>query len=123
MGSRNTSILLLTSLRWFARFWALVLAALVLGLAFGERFNPARLHNRELLLALPFFLAWVGLLLGWRWECLGGMLVLVGIAGFCLLHFLLVHRLPGLAFPVIAIPGLLYLVSWYFRRKSTTQPV
>jgi hypothetical protein len=119
-GSQYKSVLLLTSLRWFARFWGLVLAGLVLALAVGEGFNPARLRSKELLLAVPFFIAWMGLLLGWRWEGVGGLLVLTGIVGFCLVHFMLVRRFPGWAFPVIAVPGALYLVSWYFRRRAAT---
>ena len=111
----------LNSLRWFARFWALAFAVLILGLAIGEGFNPAKLKARELILTVPFAATWLGLLLGWKWEGLGGTLVVAGITAFCLLHFGLTGfgRFPGWAFWVIAVPGLLYLVSWFCRREKS----
>ena len=121
-SSQYRPILVLTSLRWFARFWGLAFAVLILALAIGEGFNPAKLKTKELLLTVPFFVAWLGLLLGWRWEGWGGILVVAGIAGFCLIHFVVTGfgRFPGWAFPAIGVPGLLYLLSWFCRRKIPT---
>jgi hypothetical protein len=120
-SSPSRSDFWLTSLRWFARFWGLAFAFSILALAIGEGFNPAKLKTKELVLTVPFGAAWLGLLLGWKWEGLGGTLVVAGIAAFCLVHFVLtgLGRFPGWAFPVIAVPGLLYLVSWFYRRKKS----
>jgi hypothetical protein len=117
------SHLLLKALRWFARFWGLAFACSILFLAIGEGFNPAKLNRRELILTVPFFIAWLGLWLGWKWEVLGGSLVVAGIACFCLAHYALTGfgRFPGWAFPTIAVPGLLYLLSWFCTRSTKTR--
>jgi hypothetical protein len=98
------------------------MGGLILLLAIGEGFNPARLKARDLGLSLPFLVAWVGLWVGWRWEGLGGILVVAGVAGFYLLHFALTGfgQFPrGWAFPVLALPGLLFLACWFLRKKAT----
>ena len=117
----STSNFFITGTQWVARFSALAMAGLILLFAVGEGFHPAQLHLPELILFVPLFLAWLGLWLGWRWEGLGGTLVVVGIAGFYLTHFALTGfgRFPrGWAFPAIAVPGLLFLLCWFLRRKG-----
>jgi hypothetical protein len=106
---------------WLARLSALAMAGLILLLAVGEGSHPAKLRLPELILFVPFFVTWLGLFVGWRWEGLGGILVLVGMAGLYLTHFALTGfgRFPhGWAFPAIAVPGLLFLLCWYLRRKG-----
>jgi hypothetical protein len=115
------SDLFLNSLRWFARFWGLAFAALILALSLGEGFNPGKLSKKELVLAALFAVAWLGLLLGWKWEGLGGTMVVVGIAGFCAVHFAVTGygRFPGWAFLLVSVPGLLYLWSWFCGRQKS----
>ena len=119
--SRATSNVFLAGMMWLARFSGLAMAGSILLLAVGEGFHLTKLTAPELILFVPLFLAWLGLLLGWRWENLGGVLVLVGIAGFYLAHFALTGfgRFPhGWAFPAIAAPGLLFLLCWLLRRNG-----
>jgi hypothetical protein len=114
-----------TCLRWTARLVALMMGGLILLLAVGEGFNPAKLTLSELVLSVPFFVAWVGLWLGCRWECVGGILVVTGVAAFCLIHFAQTGfgRFPsGWAFPLFATPGILFLASWWLHRKMFTVP-
>lgn len=97
------------------------MGGLVLLLAVGEGFNPAKLKASELVLSIPFFVAWIGLWLGWRWEGLGGILIITGVAAFYLVHFAQTgfERFPrGWAFPLLATPGLLFLACWFLRRKT-----
>ena len=120
-GSLLSAAFLTTSVRWTARVLALLMGGLVLLLAIGEGFNPAKLKATELALSVPFFVAWVGLWVGWRWEGVGGILVLAGMAGFYLLHFAQTGfgRFPrGWVFPIFAVPGLLFLLCWLLRAPA-----
>jgi len=119
--SRATSNLFIAGVMWLARFSGLAMAGLILLLAVGEGFHPTKLRLPELILFVPLFLAWLGLLLGWRREGLGGTLVVFGIAAFYLIHFALTgfgHFPLGWAFPGIAVPGLVFLLCWFLRRNS-----
>ena len=110
----------MTALRWTARLLALLLAGLILLMAIGQGFNPAKLKTSELILSVPFFAVWAGLWLGCRWEGLGGILVVAGVAAFYLIHFAQTGfgRWPrGWAFPMLAVPGILFLLSWLGRRR------
>jgi hypothetical protein len=121
MSASLASVTLVANgLRWTARLLALMLASLVLLMAIGEGFNPGRLTTAELILTVPFFVVWIGLLLGWRWEGIGGILVVAGVAGFYLIHFAQTGfgRFPmGWVFPMMAAPGVLFLVCWWLRRQ------
>jgi hypothetical protein len=122
--SGTTSNFFIAGMLWLARLSALAIAGLILLFAVGEGFHPTKLKAPELVLFVPLFLAWVGLWLGWRWEGLGGTLVVVGIAGFYLTHFVVTGfgRIPrGWAFPAIAVPGLLFLLCWFLRRNGAGQ--
>jgi len=73
------------------------------------------------MLMVPFFVTRLGLLLGWRWEGLGGGLVVGGMAVFYLVHFAQTGfgQFPrGFAFPLIALPGVLFLVCRLARPKA-----
>ncbi|SRR6266511_1126257 len=119
--SRTTSNFFIAGMRWLARFSALAMAGLILLVAVGEGFYPTKLRLPEVILFVPLFLAWLGLWLGWRWEGLGGALIVVGMTGFYLTHFALtgLGRFPrGWAFPAIAVPGLRFLLCWFLRRNG-----
>jgi len=92
----------------------------VLLFALGEGFNPFKLEPTELLLAAPFGVCWLGLCLGWRWQGWGGLLVVAGAVSFYFAHFAVTGfgRFPrGWAFPALAGPGVLLLLSWFWRRR------
>jgi hypothetical protein len=120
--TRTANVPVLLVLRWVARLSALALAGMVLLFAIGEGFNPFKLKPTELALAVPFWVCWLGFCLGWRWEGLGGLLVVAGVAGFYLVHFAMTgfgHFPRGWAFPAFAGPGVLFLLSWFCRRRIT----
>ncbi len=62
--SRTTSNCFITRMLWLARLSALAMAGLILLLAVGEGFHPTRFRLPELILFVPLFVAWLGLLLG-----------------------------------------------------------
>jgi len=119
----NAIVVITGLVRWTARLLALGMGGGIFLLAVGEGFNPARLTGPELILSVPFFVAWVGLWLGWRWEGLGGMLVVAGVLGFYLVHFAERGRFPaGWAFPLIALPGVLFLTCSVLSGKIHAEP-
>lgn len=72
--------------------------------------NPLRLTGFETVLMFVFFISWLGLLVAWRWEVLGGAMTLGGMISFHLLHYLGGGRGPqGWAFACLAFPGVLFL--------------
>ncbi|PWU09424.1 MAG: hypothetical protein C5B50_27515 [Verrucomicrobia bacterium] len=111
----------LTVLRWLARILALLMAGMILLFYVGEGFNPFHLTTRELILSVPLFITWIGLWLCLKWDGLGASLVMTGMAAFYLVHFAQTGfgKFPrGWAFPLIALPGLLSLASWLWRRQT-----
>jgi hypothetical protein len=78
-----------------------------------EGFDPAHLKVREWILDAFFPLGLVfGLILGWRQEKLGGFIALGSLVGFYLVSLVLAPGLhKGLALVVLAVPGLLFLLS------------
>lgn len=111
---------------WTARILAALMAILILvifiGEAFGEGLGPLTdLTLREQLMMAAFFTAFLGLILGWIREALGGWLVVGGMTAFYLLDLLFSGSFPqGGTFLLIVLPGLLYLVTGYniFPRKT-----
>ena len=105
--------------RWTARAIGTLLAALLLTFMIGEGYNPftMKLADAVHTLFMPVAVV-IGLLLAWKWELLGGALTVIGMAGFFALDFLKSGRLPtGWLLYVLALPGLLYLLSWSLRRS------
>ncbi|HVK14905.1 MAG TPA: hypothetical protein VM597_39570 [Gemmataceae bacterium] len=100
-----------TLVRWLARGLSIVVAATVVLFLFGEGpFDPAELTRPEALLMGLFWMSWLGLLVAWRWELLGGTMTVGGIAGFYVAEFMSAGQFPrGWAFAVIALPGILFL--------------
>jgi len=104
---------------WTSRILAALLAALILLIFIGEgaagRLGPLSvLTLREKLMMAAFSTAFLGLILGWLREKLGGWLVVGGIAAFYLLDLAFSGTFPrGATFLLIVFPGLLYLFSGY----------
>jgi hypothetical protein len=110
--------------RWSARVTSLLLLGLVLVLAFGQGGPPNPFHQpRPVQLEFAALgLMLLGLVIGWVREGLGGLLVLLGLAGFNAVE-LAVNGRPALgAFPLFALPGALLLLSALLGRRSEQQP-
>jgi hypothetical protein len=119
-------------IRWVARIWSLPLMVYVLLLLVGYAWNwvtlgvadPYAVEEVPPIEALPpifMFLSVLGLAIAWRWERLGGTIVVVFL--LATLPLLLILRPPTHDFPrftvpyflsmIIAIPGVLFLVCWW----------
>jgi len=101
-------------LKWIARLTALLLALIILVIFIGElaseKFQGFSL--RESLMMLAFFTVWLGYLIGWKMEITGGVMTLAGIAAFYLLDYGFSGSFPGgPVFPLMGIPGVLYILS------------
>jgi hypothetical protein len=100
-----------TGVRWLARGLSVAVAAAVVLLLAGEGpFDPRELTRPEAALMSLFWTAWLGLLVAWRWELLGGTMTVGGIAGFYAAELVAAGHFPrGWAFAMIALPGALFL--------------
>jgi hypothetical protein len=105
------------ALRWAGRAlglagFAFVAWFLVAHLLAGEGPNPFRMSPRELALAVTFFTAVAGMVVGWRWETLGGVMIVDGMLLFLLLELAARGSLPGgWVLWTLPLPGVLYLAA------------
>jgi hypothetical protein len=100
-------------LRWTSRLTSLASLGILTLFLIAEQFDPSALAARDWLLAVffPFGVA-LGLILGWRREFLGGIVALIGLVGFYLVHLAVSGQFPrGWAFAVLAGPAFLLLLS------------
>ena len=117
----------LNIIRWIARISALLMAVLILlffvGEAMAEGFEPLlHLSVRESLMMVAFVDLWLGLILGWRWELLGGLMTILGFASFYLLNVLFTGAFPrGPFFFILAAPSLLFLYVGLVRRRFAAE--
>ena len=111
-------------IRWVARIWSLPLLVYALLLFVGYAWNwvtsgvadPYAVEGYPPIEALPpifVFLSVLGLGIAWRWERLGGMIVIVfqlAALSLLLIHSPLTHDFPHSAVPyllsmIVTIPG------------------
>ncbi len=101
--------------RWVARVSSVLMAALILfffvGSGLAEGIDPLlHLSTREAAMMVAFAAAWLGLLLGWKWELYGGLLTVGGMAAFYLVDYLFSGTFPrGPFFLIFTSPSLLFL--------------
>jgi len=110
-------------IRWITRVGALIAAGLILLIFIGEGirdgFGPLlNLTLRESLMMGAFFAVWLGLLVGWKWELLGGSLTICGLIAFYLLDFLFSGTFPrGPYFLLFSSPGFFFLYVGLLARE------
>ncbi len=100
---------LTVAIRWTARSWSILSVAVVLLLSLGEGIRPAGPAETAGLLLYPGGIC-LGMVLAWWKEGVGGMVTIVCLLAFYVLHTLTVGRLPpGWAWLALAFPGFLFL--------------
>lgn len=107
---------IITVVRWVARILGILLLGLVVILAIGEA-KPE--HLREMVLGNALFTILVGLVIAWKWEGLGSLLILGGFTVFAIVNgsrTLTFHPLHN-PFYAFLITGLLFLFCWWKTRK------
>ena len=104
-----------------ARIIGTVLIAGVVVIAIGEGMpNPLTQTAIVQLGFVALALILIGILIGWRWELAGGSISLVGL---CLLCVPVVNSPRGLHWDlsVLAIPGILYISSYFLARSASSR--
>jgi len=111
-------------IRWIARIWAALMAAFILFMFIGDTVMDGigpifHLTFRESLMMAAFVIVFVGLILAWKWERLGSWMIIGGMAAFYILDFAFSGDFPrGPFFLIIALPGVLFLISYYASNKT-----
>ena len=122
-------------IRWVARIWGFPLVACALLMLVGYAWSwvttgvadPHAVEDYppiEALAPIFMFLSILGLGIAWRWERLGGTIVIVfqlAVLPLLLIQRPLTHNFPYSAIPyllsmIITIPGVLFLVCWWRSR-------
>jgi hypothetical protein len=110
--------------RWAARVTGLLLIGLVVVIAIGEG-GPPDVFRQPSPVQLEFAalgLMLLGLVVGWVREGLGGLLVLLGLAAFNAVELAVNGRPARGAFPLFAVPGVLFLLSALMGRARGRNP-
>lgn len=100
---------------WAARLVGMFLLVMILAVAIGEGLpNPMQQPLAVRIEMVALLGMWLGLIVAWKSELIGGMVVVLGYACFCLTEWPALR----LAFPFGLFPfaGLLYIVSWFTRK-------
>lgn len=112
-------------IRWITRIWAVLVAASILfvfiaTVVVGGGDSSSQFTNKDLLMMAAFILAWIGLVLGWKWETVGGALTVGGMMAFYILNFAFSGSFPrGAFFIIIVLPGVLFLYLGLIANKQS----
>ena len=109
------------AIHWISRIVGTLLFVLLIVFAIGEGVpNPMKQSLAVRIEMLAMFIMWGGLLIAWKSELIGGMLVLLGYTCFCGVEW----QAPSIKFPfgLFLFVGLLYIFSWWRKKynKSST---
>ena len=110
--------------RWAARVTSLLLFGLVVFIFVGQG-GPPNLLFQPTSVQIEFIalgLMMLGLVVGWLREGLGGVLVLVGLAAFNAVEFVVNGQPARGAFPLFVVPGILFLLSAWLGRRDRRRP-
>lgn len=103
-------------LRWAARLSGVVLTLLLATFAIGQGKLPnvfaAPVDVQIEFSAMALMI--IGYFVGWKWEVVGGVTTLAGFALFSLVEIAVNGSLAGGAFPLLALPGILFLLATWF---------
>ena len=113
MTSRNHDLLVYIC-RWTARIIGTLVFLLITAITIGESDgfpNPWKQPPAVRVEFLAMAIMWLGLILAWRWEGVGGAMILGGFSLFWIAE----GRLPplSLAFTPLLLAGLLYAMAWW----------
>ena len=111
---REPDLPVIRMVRWVARLFGSALVLMVIVFMIGEGPpNPLKMSAIEVVTSVAFLAMIAGLIVAWRREGLGGILVVGGFLAFWVLNFVSSHHfwLRG-AFPAFPIVGFLYLFCW-----------
>jgi hypothetical protein len=116
---RSSASGLEAGLCWVARLLGAFLVGMVLVMFIGESgLNPLKLRPVEASQMTLFLTTCIGLVIAWRWPLVGGAISTGGILLFFAVEFAVIGGFPkGLVFPLMLLPGLLFLLSGFLSRR------
>jgi hypothetical protein len=99
------------------RIGSIVVLGGVLVIYIGEgAFNPFRLSITEMILVVLFWISCAGLVVGWKWEGIGGAVSTLSLLAFFFVEYIQSGNFPrGWAFEIIALPGICFLLASLLR--------
>jgi len=108
----------LTVARWTARILGTLLLLLIAVFAIGEGLpNPLILSQREILLFIAMLTMIVGQIAAWKWEGIGGLLIVGGFAFFSIVN----HRISiNIVFGPWLVMGLIYFGCGWIKRRAAS---
>ena len=107
------------AVRWIPRVVGTLLFVMLIVFAVGEGIPiPVKQPLAVQIEMMAMFIMWCGLLIAWKSELIGGMLILSGYACFCGIEW----QAPSIKFPfgLFLLVGLMYILSWWSRKKQTS---
>lgn len=122
MNQKTTRIM-----RLIARIWAGVMLAFMLFMFIAhiieDGIGPALdFSPRDSLMMVSMVLSVLGLALAWKWERPGGILTLASMAAFYIINFAFDGNFPrGPVFLIIALPGVLFILSSLESQEEVTE--
>ena len=102
---------------WTPRVIGTLLFVMLIVFAVGEGIpNPIKQSLVVRIEMLAMFIMWFGLLIAWKSELIGGMLIFLGYTSFCVLEW----QAPSIKFPfgLFLFVGLLYIFSWLSKKDN-----
>jgi len=108
--------------RWTARIVSIIVLVFVLFFVIADLLDnysvedPLPLLDKVAFIFFPLSTI-VGLCMAWRWEGLGGLIIIAGLIGLLTIRPDLLSS--PLLLALIAIPGMLFLLYWYLARYGT----
>jgi len=107
-------------LRWSARASSALVLGFLGAILVGAGLDTSLMNTLDWILMGLLVLMGAGLLLAWRWEGWGGALALVALGTFFLTEWAASGDWPlGLAFPSLAVPGVLFVASRVVGARAT----
>jgi len=109
----------MSAIRWIPRVVGTLLFVMLIVFAVGEGVpNPMKQPLAVRIEMLAMFIMWFGLLIAWKSELIGGILVLLGYICFCWVEW----QAPYIEFPfgLFLFVGLMYILSWWSRKKRNS---
>jgi hypothetical protein len=109
---------------WYCYHWAgrtasvLLLAAWLLFVLAEGIPDPAGLGWGVIAQSIALLAMFAGYALGWKKALAGGVVGLAALAAFYAINMLDVGQLPRGAFPLFALPSVLYLIAYGLYRRG-----
>lgn len=113
-------------LRWTARIVGLLSIGIFLAFFIPDWLTRGRVpvEGERIPMTIALFMSFVGLLIAWKWDGIGGILAVVSIVAFAALGL----QTPGKPGGIILLgvmyllPAVLFILSWQRRRTQDRAP-